>query len=219
MRWSGECVGLGNALVWGMRWSVECVCVGNAEVWGMRKSVECAGVGNALVWGMRWSGECAGLGNALVWGMRWSGECAGLGNALVWGMRWSGGGETRCDALGQPQVRVPGGVDAVGRNEDPHALVRHPGKPSEPQPDVLRRPVFLSGVALAARRHDVFPGVSASPAAGHDVIDVLRGAAAVLALPVVPDEHRPARHRRPRPVGHLDEVVEPDDRGGGDLEL
>jgi len=66
---------------------------------------------------------------------------------------------------------------------------------------------------------DVLPHVLPAPGAGHDVVDVLGGGPAVLALVGVPDEHRTPGQRGARPVGDLDEVGEPDDRWNRHAEL
>jgi hypothetical protein len=122
-------------------------------------------------------------------------------------------------ALGEVEILLPGRVDPVDRNHDPNALLRRRGSPPQAQANVGGGSVLLAGVAGPACSNDVVPGVKPASAARHDVIDVLRGATAVLAFEVVAHEDSAARQRRPRPVGNLDEVVEPHHAGRGHRDL
>jgi hypothetical protein len=121
--------------------------------------------------------------------------------------------------LGKVQILFPCGVDAIDRNHDPNTLLRRRGGPAQAKAHIGRGSVLLPGVTGPARSDDVVPGVEASPASGHHVIDVLRGTAAVLAFEVVPDEDRTSRQRRPRAIGDFDEIVEAHDAGCGHRDL
>ncbi len=92
-------------------------------------------------------------------------------------------GRSELDGEGgrEAQVLVPLGVDAVDRDDDPHALVWRLRGGAQVQADVLGAAVLLACVARAAGSDDVVPRVGAAAALGHDVIDVLGRTAAVLA--------------------------------------
>lgn len=127
-------------------------------------------------------------------------------------------GELGGDAVGEAEVLLPGGIDAVDGDDDPDAVVGRLGGMAEAEADVGGAAVLLAGVTGPARGDDVVPGMAAAAALGDDVVDVLGGAPAVLALELVPNEHGAARERRPGAVGHLHEVVETDDAGPGNAE-
>src|SRR5581483_2209589 len=87
-----------------------------------------------------------------------------------------------------------------------------PGRPrlaGEVQTGILEVAVFLPGVAAPAASHDVFPGVGAAATSRHDVVDVLRLSAAVLALVPVANEDGAACNGHPRLMGNMHVVNEP----------
>src|SRR5439155_5817273 len=102
----------------------------------------------------------------------------------------------------RPEVWLPVGAQASGRHEEPHALPWLRGRPAEGETDLVDEPVLLAGVAAPAGGDHVVPGVGPALAAGHDVVDVLRRRAAVLAAMTVPGEDRPAVERHPALVRH-----------------
>jgi hypothetical protein len=113
---------------------------------------------------------------------------------------------------GSLQVRFPLGFEAPQREAE-----RVPGCDwlmEEGHSHLGGQPVLLPGVAPAARRDDVLPGVLSTPGFGYHVVDVLGRAAAVLAHPAVPGEHGAARQRGSGAVGDMDEVAQLHPRRG-----
>src|SRR5205085_3998862 len=78
--------------------------------------------------------------------------------------------------------------DRARSGQDPRALPGLGGLAVQRQTRLVEEPVLLAGVARATGGDHVVPGVRAPLAPGHDVVDVLRGAAAVLAQVAVPGE-------------------------------
>src|ERR671931_1822064 len=102
------------------------------------------------------------------------------------------------------EERCPLGLETPEREAEPVRGGERSAR--QTQTGLVDEAVLLARVTPAAGRHHVLPGVLAASRPRHDVIDVLRGRAAVLAPPVVPGEHGPARARGLGPAGASDEA-------------
>lgn len=76
----------------------------------------------------------------------------------------------------------------------------------------MEKVVFFGSVARSAGRHDIVPGMGTAAAPGHNMVDVLRRRAAVLAAVAIPSEDGTAVQRHSGLIGHLHEVLQADHR-------
>lgn len=90
----------------------------------------------------------------------------------------------------------------------------------ERQPCLRRRPSPLAGIAAPTRCNDILPLMLAALDLRHDMIDVLRVPATVLAYMLIPEEDRPSRDGNRSSMRNRDVALESDDgRYGESLDL
>jgi len=116
------------------------------------------------------------------------------------------------------EVGLPLRVDVADGHDDPDLLPRRRRLAAQLHAGLGRQPILLARVARFARGDHVLPCVRPAARARDDMIDVLCGCGAVLALERVANEDGTPREARARTIWDTDEVFETDDRWDGEGE-
>lgn len=117
------------------------------------------------------------------------------------------------------QVGLPGRVELADRDHQEEVVFGGTGLAPQLHPHLVGEAVLLLGVAPPATSDHVLPSVGAALGLRLDVVDVLGFGTAVLTLVIVAKEDRSSRERGPGSERDIDEVIEANHGGDGNVYL